>query len=101
VDDIRFTEHSLAKEAGARSTARFDVRVIYERKIDVAAECQRLQKDLERIEKEMGNGQRQLSNEAFLAKAPSHVVEGIRTRAEELKILHAKTLAARTQLGCS
>lgn len=100
VDDIRFTEHSLAKEAGARSTARFDVRVIYERKIDVAAECQRLQKDLERIEKEMGNGQRQLSNEAFLAKAPGHVIEGIRKRAEELKILHAKTLAARSQLGC-
>ena len=38
VDDIRFAEQSLAKEAGARSTARFDVRVIYERKIDVAAE---------------------------------------------------------------
>ena len=100
VDDIRFTEHSLAKEAGARSTARFDVRVIYERKIDVAAECLRLQKELERIEKEMGNGQRQLSNEAFLAKAPTHVVEGIRKRAEELKVLHAKTLAARSQLGC-
>ena len=76
VDDIRFTEHSLAKEAGARSTSRFDVRVLYERKIDVAAERQRLQKELEKIEKEIGNGQRQLSNEGFLSKAPTHVVDG-------------------------
>jgi len=30
---------SLAKAAGARSTARFEVRVIYERKIDVAADA--------------------------------------------------------------
>jgi len=99
VDDIRFTEHSLAKEAGARSTARFDVRVIYERKIDVAAERQRLQKDLEKIEKEIGNGQRQLGNEGFLSKAPTHVVDGLRRRAEELQVLRYKTRAALDQLG--
>ncbi len=37
VEKITFVESSLAKLAGARSTARFDVHVIYERKIDVAA----------------------------------------------------------------
>jgi valyl-tRNA synthetase len=99
VDDIRFTEHSLAKEAGARSTARFDVRVIYERKIDVAAERQRLQKELEKIEKEIGNGQRQLGNEGFLSKAPTHVVDGLRRRSEELQVLRDKTRAALDQLG--
>jgi valyl-tRNA synthetase len=40
---------SLAKASGARSTARFDVRVIYERKIDVAAERDRLTKELEKL----------------------------------------------------
>ncbi len=45
------------QQAGARSTARFDVHVIYERKIDVAAECERLKKELEKIEKEFGNNQ--------------------------------------------
>ncbi|HLH07326.1 MAG TPA: valine--tRNA ligase [Terriglobales bacterium] len=99
VDDIRFTEHSLAKEAGARGTARFDVRVIYERKIDVGAERQRLQKELERIEKEIGNGQRQLSNEGFLSKAPTHVVDGLRRRAEELQVLRNKAKTALDQLG--
>ncbi len=90
VEQITFTETSLAKLSGVRSTARFDVHVIYERKIDVAAERERLTKELLQIEKEFANGQRQLSNEQFLAKAPAAVVEGIRRRAEELQILRDK-----------
>jgi valyl-tRNA synthetase len=66
------------------------VHVIFERKIDAAAERERLTKELLQIEKEFANGQRQLSNEQFLAKAPAAVVEGIRRRAEELQILRDK-----------
>ena len=88
--EIEFVDHSLAKLSGARSTARFDVHVIYERKIDVGAERERLKKELEQIEKEIGNGQRQLSNEQFLAKAPPKVVDGIRKRAQELAVLQDK-----------
>jgi valyl-tRNA synthetase len=84
---------------GARSTSRFDVHVIYEKKIDVASERERLTKELEKIEKEQANGQRQLSNEQFLSKAPAKVVEGLKTRAEELKILREKTLAKLKELG--
>jgi valyl-tRNA synthetase len=46
---------------------------------------------MEKIEKEIGNGQRQLGNQQFLAKAPAQVVEGIRKRAQELAILREKT----------
>ena len=74
--------------------------VIYEKKIDVAAECERLKKELDKVEKEMANGQRQLSNEGFLAKAPAHVVEGIRKRAAELLVLQEKTKSQQSQLGC-
>jgi valyl-tRNA synthetase len=90
VEKITFSESSLAKQAGARSTARFDVHVIYERKIDVAAERERLTKELEKLEKEFANNQKQLGNEQFLAKAPVKVVEGLRTRAEELISLRGK-----------
>jgi len=90
VEKIAFVDSSLAKQAGARSTARFDVHVIYERKIDVAAECERLNKELEKIEKEFANNQRQLGNEQFLAKAPQKVVEGLRRRAQELAGLREK-----------
>jgi valyl-tRNA synthetase len=99
VEKIAFVESSLANLPGARSTSRFDVHAIYEKKIDVAAERERLTKDLEKIEKEQANGQRQLSNEQFLAKAPAKVVEGLKARAEELKMLQEKTLAKLKDLG--
>jgi valyl-tRNA synthetase len=94
VAQIDFVPQSLAQEAGARSTARFDVRVIYEQKIDVAAERERLQKELAKLEKEQANAERQLSNQGFLAKAPAQVVEGLRKRLEEVKVLLAKNAAA-------
>ncbi len=100
VESISFVNGSLAKLSGTRHTARFEVHVVYEKKIDVAAECERLKKELEKIEKEMANGQRQLSNEGFLSKAPAKVVEGIRKRAEELVVLREKTGSQLQQLGC-
>jgi valyl-tRNA synthetase len=90
VERITFVDSSLARHAGARSTARFDVHVVYERKVDVAAERERLTKELDKIEKEFANNQRQLSNEQFLAKAPAKVVEGLRRREQELIGLIAK-----------
>jgi valyl-tRNA synthetase len=99
VEKIEFVESSLAKLSGARHTARFDVHVIYERKIDVAVERERLKKELDQIEKEIANGQRQLNNEQFLAKAPAKVVEGIRKRAEELVILRGKAKSKLDELG--
>ena len=74
--------------------------MIYERKIDVAAECERLKKELEKIEKELGNNQKQLGNEQFLAKAPEKVVEGLRRRGAELLVLQEKTLSKMRELGC-
>jgi valyl-tRNA synthetase len=100
VEKITFVETSLANRAGARGTARFDVHVIYERKIDVAAECDRLKKELEKIEKELGNNQKQLGNEQFLAKAPEKVVEGLRRRGQELLVLQDKTKSKLKELGC-
>jgi valyl-tRNA synthetase len=99
VEKVTFVESSLANLPGARSTSRFDVHAIYEKKIDVAAERERLTKDLEKIEKEQATGQRQLSNEQFLAKAPAKVVEGLKTRAEELSVLREKTLAKLKELN--
>jgi valyl-tRNA synthetase len=99
VEKITFVQESLARQAGARSTARFDVHVIYERKIDVAAESEKLKKELEKIEKEFANNRRQLGNEQFLAKAPAKVVEGLRQRAAELAVLQEKTKSKLTELG--
>ncbi|GAA2596971.1 valine--tRNA ligase [Streptomyces axinellae] len=48
--------------------------------IDVEAERKRLAKDLAAAEKELAQTSGKLGNEAFLAKAPDHVVDKIRTR---------------------
>src|SRR5581483_12525880 len=99
VETILFTNAPLTYTQGARHTARFDVYVIYEKVINVAAERERLRKELEKIEKEIANGQRQLSNEQFLAKAPVQVIEGIRKRAEELVVLQEKTKSKLRGMG--
>jgi valyl-tRNA synthetase len=99
VEKITFVDSSLANRPGARGTARFDVHVIYERKIDVAAESDRLKKELEKIEKELANNQKQLGNEQFLAKAPEKVVEGLRRRGLELVVLEEKTKSKLKELG--
>ncbi len=100
VGKITFVESSLANRAGSRGTARFDVHVIYERKIDVAAECERLKKELEKIEKGITSGQRQLGNEQFLAKAPPIVVENLRKQQQELTVMLAKTQSKLKELRC-
>jgi valyl-tRNA synthetase len=99
IEKIEFVENSLAKLSGARHTARFDVHVIYERKIDVAAERERLKKELEQIEKEIDNARRDLSNERFVAKAPPAIVEGKRQRLQELEILREKVKSKLDELN--
>jgi len=99
VEKVTFVEASLEKLPGARSTSRFDVHVVYERKVDVAAERQRLTKELEKIEKQLASAQARLGDEQFLKKAPPHVVEGLRKQVEEATILRDKTLAKFKELG--
>ena len=85
--------------AGVRSTAQFDVQVVYERVVDVPAERERLTKDLAKYEKQMQAGERQLGNEAFLAKAPAHIVDGLKKQAVESRAMWEKTKAALDALG--
>ncbi|HKR27074.1 MAG TPA: valine--tRNA ligase [Acidobacteriaceae bacterium] len=88
------TVDRLADGKPVRATPQFDVQVQYEKKVDVAAERDRLSKELARYEKEQANANRQLGNEAFLGKAPAAVVEGLRRRAAELTMLIEKTQKA-------
>jgi valyl-tRNA synthetase len=93
VSTITFVD-AIPEGGNTRSTSTFDVAVVYEKLVDVAVETARLSKDLAQYEKEMTNAERQLGNEGFLAKAPAHVVDGIRKRHGELEILIAKARAA-------
>jgi valyl-tRNA synthetase len=77
----------------------FEVQVVYERTIDIPAERERLTRDLAKYEKGLSAAERQLGNEAFMAKAPAHIVEGLRKQAAETRTLYDKTKAALESLN--
>jgi valyl-tRNA synthetase len=93
VSEVEFADEPLSG-SNARATATFDVAVVYERQIDVAAERERLTKELSKLEKGLTAAEKQLGNEAFMAKAPAHIVEGLRKQANETRMLHEKATAA-------
>ena len=99
VQGLRFADSSLERLPNVRHTARFDVRLIYEKEIDVAAERDKLKKEIEKAENERANGERQLSNEQFIAKAPAPVVDKLRARVEELRVLIDKLKKKWKELG--
>jgi valyl-tRNA synthetase len=114
LDPLQFSQDILARLArvsgievsataltgnNARSTSSFDVAVLYERQIDVVAERERLSKDLAKYEKGLAAAERQLSNDSFMAKAPVHIVEGLRKQTAETRTLYDKTKAALDSLG--
>jgi len=99
VEGIEFTDQSLAHTAGARTTSKFEVVLVYEKKVDVAAEGERLTKELERLKAQLARTESQLSNEQFLSKAPSHVVEGLRKQQADLKLLIEKIKKQLDNLG--
>jgi valyl-tRNA synthetase len=74
----------------ARSTSNFDVAILYERQIDVAAERERLTKEIAKYTKGLESAQKQLSSESFLAKAPAPIVEGLKKQAAETAALLKK-----------
>jgi valyl-tRNA synthetase len=99
VEGLEFTQQPLGQTPGARTTVHFEVAVVYEQKLDVAADRERLTKELKKLEGEQANAQRQLGNQQFLGKAPANVVEGLRKRAAEVEILIEKITTTLAKLG--
>ena len=98
VSEFSFPAQWTLNPGNSRTTAEFTVGLAYEKQIDVAAERERLQKKLERQEKILTNAERQLKNEAFLAKAPEKIVAGLKKQASEAALLRQETLDALEKL---
>ncbi|HKD12983.1 MAG TPA: class I tRNA ligase family protein, partial [Candidatus Angelobacter sp.] len=99
LNGLEFTEQPLTDVAGVRVTNDFQVVMVYEQKIDIVAERERLGKELKKLENEYANAQAQLANQQFLSKAPAKVVEGLRKRVAELEVLIQKIRTALDKLG--
>uniref|UniRef100_E6PYR1 valine--tRNA ligase n=1 Tax=mine drainage metagenome TaxID=410659 RepID=E6PYR1_9ZZZZ len=100
VSEIRF-ESLLSEDLTTRSTANFDVAVVYQRTVDVAAESERLNKEIARLEKGLLSAEKQLGNSSFLSKAPVAVVDGLKKQQTETTLLLAKAQQALAALGKS
>ena len=81
-----------------RSSPWGDIAADYAPTIDVAAERERLARDIAKYEKGLAAAERQLGNEGFLAKAPAHVVEGLEKQAAETRTLLEKAREALSNL---
>jgi valyl-tRNA synthetase len=103
VESVTNVEEWRARQTPSRGTSRFDVRIPPEnfaKKIDVEAECARLRKDLEGLEKRIDVAAFQLGNQNFLLKAPPKVVEGLSKQLEDMKVLAEKAKGTMRELGC-
>ncbi len=86
VSEVLFTDQ-ITVGLSKHSTPAFDVAVLYERKIDVEAEREKKTKEIAKQEQLIANADRQLSNSAFLAKAPPHIVAGLKKQRDEAQRL--------------
>ena len=91
--EVRFVAE-ITPGLSKHATPGFDVAVVYERTIDGSAERARLTKEIAKYEKGIAAAERQLGNEGFLAKAPAHVVEGLKKQEAETRLLLDKARAA-------
>jgi valyl-tRNA synthetase len=89
VSEIRFADE-ISVGLSKHSTPSFDVAVVYQRTIDVAAERALKLKEIAQLEKIIANADRQLGNEGFLSKAPAHVVDGLKKQHAENSVLLEK-----------
>ena len=77
-----------------QAVGSIDLYIEYEKPIDVAAERERLTKEIAKLEKALTSAEKQLGNDAFLAKAPANIVEGLKKQQAENRELLAKAQAA-------
>ncbi len=98
VSEIRLVDQISAGRVEASRAELLMLASIYERTIDVAAERERLTRDIAKFEKGLLSAERQLGNESFLAKAPAHVVEGLKKQESETRSLLDKARAALSAL---
>ena len=89
LSEVRIVE-KLPEEAQAPVAVAGEIRLMLEVAIDIAAERERLGKEITRLEAEIAKAQAKLANESFLARAPAQVVEQEKKRLADFSSMAEK-----------
>jgi valyl-tRNA synthetase len=84
--------------AAVRSTSQFDLRIAYGDAIDKDVQVARLQKEIDRLAKDIESKRGRLGDETFLSKAPAKIVEDLKAALAAREIEHRKLLDRLNQL---
>ena len=96
---LNFTRGRMATNAsGVRVTSTFDLRLFHEEPMDREGERSRLQKEREKLERQLAQVKKQLENQEFLSRAPRDVVRGVEHRHSELNVHYHKVLESLERL---
>jgi valyl-tRNA synthetase len=100
LSELRVSRDHLDPTGGAmRSTAAFDLRIAYGDTVDTAAEMARLNKEIDRLAKDIEAKQKRLADESFTTKAPPQVVDSLRATLVERQLEHKKLADRLNQLS--
>jgi len=97
---LNFTRERHAAEAGwIHVTPAVDLRLFHEEAADPEAERARLEKEKEKIARQLAQVEVQLKNRDFVSRAPREVVRGAEHRHSELSNHYRKVLESLERLG--
>ena len=101
VSEVRCLDEAafVAATALAPVAVQGEVRLALHVEIDQAAERERLDKEIKRLQTEIAKAQGKLSNESFVARAPAAVVAQEKERLDEFTATLARVSEQRQRLG--
>jgi valyl-tRNA synthetase len=100
LSEIQISAGTLNSDGAAvRSTAKFDLRIAYVDAIDKPAEIAKLQKEIERLSKDVEIKKARLADETFTSKAPAKVVDDFKATLASREAEYQKLVERLKQLS--
>jgi valyl-tRNA synthetase len=99
LSEVRVSGDALSSDGAAvRSTSKFDLRIAYGEAMDKAAEIPKLQKEIERLVKDIETKKARLADETFTSKAPAKVVDDFKATLAAREVEYQKLVERLKQL---